>query len=313
MKKNAVAIILPCFNENNAIIKLLKALECVLDEMPCHFEVIVVDDASTNGILDLLQEFRFHKENLSLTILSLNLNIGHQGAIYQGLLYAQHLPIEKFIIMDADGEDDPRAIPYFFTYADCDIVHVVRGKRQESLLFKVCYYLYKVLFKFITGKQMNFGNYCMINRKVVENITHTSFIHFAAYLSKQKVKKAQIVFDRLTRLDGKSKMKFSELIYHGFKSLIEYSEDLLMLFLKLSVFLGLLFSFSILCVFYLKLFTDTAIPGWASVVIIGVFNSALISIGFFVMGLLLLNLSHYKTTTIKSGTFQKITPQKNEK
>lgn len=304
--ENHYAIVTPCFNENETIIKFLLSLEDTLQNLPYHFTVVVVNDCSTDNTLDLLSKFEFKARNLKLDLLSLKVNLGHQGAIYQGLLYAKGLKVENFIVMDSDGEDDPHAILRLLAHQEADIVHVVRGKRNETLFFRVAYYFYKLLFKAITSKSMNFGNYCMINRRVLNAATHTSFIHFAAFLSKVRGEHAYITCDRQKRIGGESKMKTSSLVYHAFRSLTEYAEDLLMMFLKLFIFLAACFVGLMGYIFYQKLFTDNAILGWASTMLVGLFNTALISIGFYVIGIILLNISHYRNTASREPVYERV-------
>ena len=290
MENETVVIITPCYNENKTVIAFLANLEEVVYTLPQQFEVIVVDDSSSDDTLTMLIDFRFVSNNINLTVLPLKFNVGHQNAIYQGLLYAMRLDFNKFIVMDSDGEDDPKAIKELVTYNDVDIVNVVRGRRKESISFQASYYVYRFIFKIITGKVLNFGNYCMINKKILETTCHTSYIHFAAHLSKQKAKSIHIVYDRLKRIDGKSKMNMTSLVHHAFKSFIEYAEDLLMIFLK--IFLLILFFFLFLggIVLYKKFFTNEAILGWASTMMLGLLNIAIVCLGFFVLGILLLNM-----------------------
>ena len=305
MKEN-IAIITPCFNENRTIVQFLEQLEETLAHLPYHFTIVVVDDCSTDTTLTLLSEYRASNTNVTLDIIALQFNLGHQGAIYQGLLYSQGLAADKFIVMDADGEDDPHAILDIILEDEADIVHVVRGKRNEGVFFRVAYYFYKLLFRIITNKSMNFGNYCMINRQILNAAVHTSFIHFAAYLSKVKANHAYIVHDRQKRIGGHSKMNAGSLIGHAFKSLTEYAENLLMIFLKLFIVLATGFSILILYILYQKLFTDNAILGWASTMSVGLFNTALIAIGFYVIGILLLNIAHHRNQSSKAPVYRLI-------
>lgn len=302
MENENVVIITPCFNENTTVIAFLKSIEDVVKQLPQNFEVVVVDDCSSDHTLSLLNEFKFGSANVKLTILALKFNVGHQSAIYQGLLYSQNANANKFIVMDSDGEDDPKAIADLVQFNDVDIVNVARGRRKESLSFQASYYIYRFIFKVITGKVLNFGNYCMINKKVLETCCHTAFIHFAAHLSKQKVTSTSIVYNRLKRIDGKSKMNLTSLVHHAFKSFVEYAEDLLMIFLK--IFIGILLMFLVVggIVLYKKFFTHDAILGWASTMMMGLFTIALICLGFFVIGILLLNMIA-KRNNNKSGIF----------
>ncbi len=279
-----------------------------MSRLPYHFTVVVVDDSSTDNTLALLSDFAFRASNLSLEILTLDFNMGHQGAIYQGLLYSQALTAKRFIVMDADGEDDPYAIVDLVMNETDDIVHVVRGERNEGIFFRVAYHFYQVLFWTITRQHMNFGNYCMINRKVLAATLHTSFIHFAAYLSKIKAKHAYVTYDRKKRLGGRPKMNTNSLIAHAFKSLTEYADSLLLIFLKLFFVLASAFLGLILYILYQKIFTDHAIVGWASTMSVGLFNTALIAIGFYVIGILLLNIAHRQNQPHKKPMYQRVSP-----
>ena len=285
-----IVIITPCYNENTIVIRFLQSIEKVVSKLKFTFNVLVVDDRSSDNTLLLLRNFKFESPNITLTILPLKFNVGHQKAIFQGLLFSQNLNSNKFIIMDSDGEDDPRAISELVNFNDFDIINVVRGRRKESIFFQLSYYTYRLIFKIITGKVLNFGNYCMINKNIVELSCHTSYIHFAAHLSKQKVKTNYIIYNRLKRIDGKSKMNLTSLVHHAFKSFIEYAEDLLMIFLKIFAFIMFSLLLIILFVLYTKFFTNNAILGWASTMILGMLNIAIVSLGFFVIGILLLNM-----------------------
>jgi glycosyltransferase involved in cell wall biosynthesis len=297
---------MPCYNENVTVIKFLQNLEQVLAERQEDFEVIVVDDCSMDNTLELLKDFSFTAPNVQLKLLELKFNVGHQAAIYQGLLYAKTRPGNTFIVMDADGEDSPKVIPLLLSYAGTDIVHVVRGKRQEGLMFRVFYQIYKMIFRLVTGKEMNFGNYCLISRKILESAVFQSFTHFAAFLSKQKGTKASLVAEREKRLDGSSKMSFKNLLSHAFKSFVEYGEDLLLVFLKSFILIMILFVLAISNVIYQKFVANTAILGWTSVVAIGLLNMAILSIGFFVLGILLLNITHQRNNQNKAPIYTEV-------
>ncbi|RCH55824.1 hypothetical protein DJ568_03445 [Mucilaginibacter hurinus] len=292
MQSQPVYIVTPCFNENTTLLKFLAALNPVLQSAGRQFVVIVVDDASNDATMEMLENFSFSAANVELSIITLKYNHGHQGAIYQGLLYANSLNAQQVIVMDSDGEDDPEAIPQLLDtkYDNADIINVSRGKRNEKLSFRLFYKVYKLIFYVITGSRLDYGNFCRINKKVLECTADLSFTHFAAHLSKQKVKRARIVSDRKPRLDGKSKMKLKNLIHHAFRSFVEYAEELLMVFLKLFIILAFATILVVLYIVYQKLFTDNAILGWASTLSTTLIGIAIMCLGFFVIGILLLNL-----------------------
>ncbi|MBS1562962.1 MAG: glycosyltransferase [Bacteroidetes bacterium] len=286
------AIVTPCFNEEQSVIIFLQRVEASLAEAGKPFHVIVVDDSSEDASLALLKDFRFNSPLFRLTVLKLKFNVGHQLAIYQGLLYASRLDTKNIIIMDSDGEDDPNAILQVLGMDNYDIVEIKRGKRSEDFSFRLAYRFYKWIFHIITGKNMDYGNYCMISRGIVDRIAHTGFLHLPAYLLKQKGRRAYITYDRGKRIRGESKLGMKGLLIHAFKSFIEFGEDLLLLFLKLFILISIVLVLIVGNLVYQKFFAGTAIPGWFSTVAMELVILAVICLGFFIIGILLLNLIH---------------------
>lgn len=292
MSRKNVFIIIACYNEGPGITSLLRETENLVSGLEENFTVVVVDDGSEEDTCNLLAGFNFSDRRITFNLLQLEYNTGHQSAIAQGIHYSHTCSADYAIIMDGDGEDNPSAIPELLRLKDHDIVNVIRGKRGEGAGFMLAYGIYRMIFKFVTGKKMNFGNYCMINARVISIINSRSFIHLAAFLSKLKLKSAAIRFDKRQRLSGKSKMTVADLVHHAFRSFVEYAGELVMLFLKLFLVLFVLFILLMGYILYLKLFTNKAILGWSSTLGIGLLTSAILCIGFFITGMLLLNLSH---------------------
>lgn len=292
MQSSSNYIIIACYNESAIIRTFLNELEQALKYLKEDFTVVIVDDGSTDDTQQLLMSFRFSAPSITLKILKLEYNAGHQQAIEQGILYAYANQATHAIIMDGDGEDNPVAISEMMNIRHYDVVHVFRGKREENWKFRSAYVIYKELFRLITGKKMNFGNYCMINRKAMGIIHSRSFIHLAAFLSRLKLKSTSIISNRRSRIAGTSKMTVTDLIHHAFRSFVEYAEEMVMVFLRLFTIMFALFIFLIIYVLYLKMFTSKAILGWTSTLGIGLLASALLCMGFFITGILLLNLSH---------------------
>lgn len=284
-----LTIVLPCYNEEKGIIAFLKKLDEALNKINRDFSVVVVDDCSTDQTVSLLKTFTFRLSNATFHLLKMKFNVGHQIAIYNGLRFVLDTPSESVIVMDSDGEDDPAALSLLVEKKGFDIVEVKRGRRNESIAFKFLYLLYKMLFKLITGKSMNYGNYTMVKTQLLEQLRYDSFIHYPAYLLKLKGSRSHIRFDRAKRIEGKSKMGWHGLFIHSFKSLIEFGEQLLMLFLKLFVFLSLVITILIFNVLYKKMI-GVAVVGWTSTVLIGLFTLAIVSLGFFILGILILQV-----------------------
>lgn len=306
-KLSPIVIIAPCYNEEQGIKLFLESLENVCGSQPYRFEVVIVDDGSTDTTSEILQTFAFNAPNISLTVLKLHFNSGHQEAIFQGLMYAKTTTAVKFVILDSDGQDDVSLIPQMIGFNDCDVVHIKRKKRSESFFFRFCYGIYKAIFKILTRKNIHFGNFCLVSRTVVIHATHKGFVHFPAFLSQIVERKRYLTADRQKREAGKSKMKFFDLLNHAIKSFIQYSERLLTVCLWIFVVLAIALVLFAGYVLYEKLFTDKAILGWASTIILGLFNGSLITLSTFVIGTQLLKNAHgqnikFNAEVVRKGT-----------
>jgi polyisoprenyl-phosphate glycosyltransferase len=306
-------ILAPCFNEGSGILLFLENLtqSLIRNQVNIPVKIFIFDDGSPDNTKEILLQWKSPTKNISLNILSIGKNLGHQQAIRYGLIYlASQKDLEALVVMDSDGEDDPEAITKMIeSLNNNDIVFVRRGKRQEGLRFQISYFFYKILFKFITGNTIDFGNFSLLSKEIVIDLSKQDFIHFASELSKKNIKKAYITWDRKSRLHGNSKMKFQSLINHAFNSLIVYSEELIYLFLKFSIVMIIFCVIFICYILYQKLFTDSAILGWASTIIIGFFNSFIISLGFFVLGLILLKIRYISKIPIKIEKINCVSPK----
>ena len=288
-------IILPFFNESDLIIELLNLLENKLTNLKDHFKLIFVNDGSTDNGAELIEKHVFNSQNISKEIIEMNSNAGHQNAIRQGIIYAKQNHIDKckgIIIMDSDGEDNPDALAELANKKNYDVVFVTRGKRKENLTFKISYFCYKLLFKLITGKQINFGNYALISPKVLNGIAEKHFFHFSSFLSKQRFNIEYIKYDRNKRLKGKTKMGFKNLLIHALKSFIEYHEELI--FFQIKVFIIIILTFGSISgyILYAKYYAHTALIGWSSTLIIGLINGILIMFSSIIISTLLMTLKN---------------------
>ena len=278
-------VILPNHNDWNCLLKLIPRIETELQKRANEsWRIVVVDDASTTPPPDVWNL-------LNVTLLRLASNQGHQGAIFQGLQWCVvHLvDVGRFVVMDADGEDDPAALPKLLDET-ADVVFARRGKRHARWQFRLGYFMYKQMFKLVTGRAMMVGNYAVIGRSVAESLSSTGFVHFAACLMNWKGSQVFLPVDRLPRIDGRPQMTSTGLVYHGLRSLIENMEALVHWMLRL--FLAVIAGVVVLGSYVLmsKYIIGNAVPGWTSIVGVGLVIAALVCFIGFVLGLIALNL-----------------------
>jgi len=283
MNKN-YQIILPVFNEHELIEAFLKLVEKVLAPLDVTFKLVLVDDGSIDNTVEIIRNYQPTTTNITIELLQLSSNLHASKNMDENLT--------GLIIMDADGEDDPYAIKELVSIKDFDIVFVSRGKRKESATFKFGYFVYKLLFRLITGRMINFGNYSLLSPRVVKSISQKHFFHYSAFLSKQRFNIKKINYNRQKRIDGSSKMAFKNLLFHALKSFIEYSEEVVFFQLKIFACLFIILASTGIYILYAKFIAKNAILGWSSTLLVGLLNSLLIMLSSIIVSTLLLSIKN---------------------
>lgn len=274
MQKYKLAIAIPVFNDWISLNILLKNIKLELNKSTLidSYCIIIINDAS-NIECSILEDIN----NENLFFVNLKNNLGHQRAIACGMCFIKdNILCDNIIIMDSDGEDNPEYIEKLFLLSikQNNIVFASRTKRQESLIFKLFYKIYKIAFKVLTGKSIYFGNFSSIPFSIVEKLVYNENLwnNYTATILKSKLPFTTIPTVRGKRYDGMSQMTLSTLIIHGFSS-ISVLMDIMSIRIIMFSFATILISFiSILTVFAIKLFTNYAIPGWASFTILILLN-----------------------------------------
>ena len=127
----ALSIVIPVFNEETNLEPLLDELEAVLKALDPAFEVLCVDDHSTDNSLDVLRRLR--KGRPYLRVIAHSVNCGESAAQVTGF---QHARGQIIITMDADQQNDPADIPRLLDALDDEIAAVcgVRRKREDNFV-----------------------------------------------------------------------------------------------------------------------------------------------------------------------------------
>ncbi|MDN5797519.1 MAG: glycosyltransferase family 2 protein [Intrasporangium sp.] len=121
-----LSVVIPMYNEEEVLPLLVGRLRPLLDGIDATYEVIAVDDGSSDLTPALLQRFR--REWPSLRVVRLRANAGHQAAISAGLVSARG---DYVVTLDADLQDPPEVIPHMLELARRDGVDVVYGVRSD--------------------------------------------------------------------------------------------------------------------------------------------------------------------------------------
>jgi len=259
--KSKIAIVTPVFNDWVCLKHLISDISKSLEGKVETIHLVAVNDCSTemsNTSFDLGASMTFEQLNLIT-------NVGHQRAILIGLCHCleQQLDVDYVVVMDSDGEDNPKYILELLEQSkgfDNKVVFAKRSKRSEKFSFKLFYKLYKIFFRLLTGKSISFGNFSCIPKSVLPRICNEPnfWNHYSSAMIKSKISFERIDTERSKRYAGTTKMNINSLILHGLSSISVYVESIIVRILKLNFVIFLLLVCCGLVVLYVRLtFSDS--------------------------------------------------------
>lgn len=164
-----LCIVVPAYNEAANLEALYSEVSHALDAAAVTWQIFVVDDGSGDATAAVLE--RLHAADGRVRWIRLTRNFGLQAALAAGL---QHAPGRAVVIMDADLQDDPAALPAFLEAwtAGADVVYAVRTKRRESWLRRsMVNGFYRVLASLAEiPVPRDAGSFALYDRRVVDAI-----------------------------------------------------------------------------------------------------------------------------------------------
>ena len=269
-----LSLVLPCYNEQEVLPETTARLQAMLARLKASGEIAegsaiyYVDDGSRDRTWEMIHDYA--ERNADVCGIKLSRNRGHQNALLCGLLTA---PGDILISLDADLQDDLEAIPQMIQrYREgSEIVFGVRRKRTKDTFFKR--FSAESYYKFLAmmGVQIvyNHADYRLMSRRAVESLRGYDETHlFLRGLVPQLGYKGAIVeFDRAERFAGESKYPLTKMLSLAWQGVTSFSAYPLRLITGIGMMISLVSLVMAAWAVLTKLFTDNALPGWASTVI----------------------------------------------
>jgi glycosyltransferase involved in cell wall biosynthesis len=162
-----VTVVLPIYRNQRTVEPLFERLCDMLEGASLSFEVIFVDDACPEDSLAVLRSLA--REDRRVAVVALAENTGQQRAIFTGLRYARG---ERVVVMDADLQDPPEAIPRLLSALDegFDAVFAGRIGQYESLSRLATAWFYRALLGLLTGLPAGAGSFVVMSDRMVRRI-----------------------------------------------------------------------------------------------------------------------------------------------
>ncbi|MDA3883764.1 MAG: glycosyltransferase family 2 protein [Bacteroidales bacterium] len=235
-----ISIVIPLLNEEENVEQLYARLTESSPLWKEDYEILFVDDGSTDNTLCLLQNIC--QQDSRISIVKLTRNFGHQAAISAGMAASKG---DAVIIMDGDLQDPPEELPRFLKKwrEGYQVVYAIRTKRKENIIKRIAYSLfYRILHKISDIEiPLDSGDFCVMDRKVVDTLTkemleQSRFVRgLRAYAGYKQI---GVEYVRAERAAGEVKYTFKKLLKLAMDGLFDFST----VPLKLATYLGFIIS-----------------------------------------------------------------------
>jgi glycosyltransferase involved in cell wall biosynthesis len=212
-QKLTLSIVAPMYNEVENISEFYSRVKKVLDAICDRYEIICINDGSTDTTLDEL--LKLHKKDPNVKIINFSRNFGKQAALTAGIDFSTG---EAVIPIDADLQDPPEIIPQLIEkWRDgYDIVYATRTLREGEGWFKrgISFVFYRVVNRLINIKiPKDTGDFRLINRPAVESLKELRESNRLMQVLFQWIgyRQTAIFYTRHKRNAGKPKQSYWEL------------------------------------------------------------------------------------------------------
>ncbi|MGD8176807.1 glycosyltransferase family 2 protein [Marinimicrobium sp. ARAG 43.8] len=286
MKNPLLSILTPMFNESSGIDRFFSTLEHAMKAVPIDYEILCVDDGSTD---DTLARLRAHAErNPCIRVLALTRNFGKEAAMTAALDHAEG---DAVLPIDADLQDPPELIGAMveqWRTGQYEVVYAKRASRQTDSLLKrkTAQWFYR-LFNRMSEIHIpeNVGDFRLMDRKAVDAIKQLpeKDRFMKGLFCWPGFRHTVIEFDRQERASGQSKFNYWRLWNFALSGITSFSTFPI----RAGTYFGLLvslFAFIYAVIVIIKtLFTGVDVPGYASTMVVILFLGG---IQLFFLGLL---------------------------
>ena len=278
-----LSVVLPAYNEELMIVKACRTLKKLLDQERIPYELVLVDDGSTDETWNQIEEISMQDPNV--TGVHFSRNFGKEAAIVAGLAQAGG---DAVAVMDCDLQHPPECLPEIVRKFEegCGVISMVRTKNKSAGLIKNItsagfYWVINTLsdVKF----EPNASDFFAVSKEAAEVLrkNYREKVRFLrGYVQSIGFQKATITYEAHDRIAGESKYSLRKLLAFSMNTIMCFSN----LPLKLGIYAGAFAGLLGVAVMVYTLFTRQGAPsGYATIVILNCFMFAIL---FLIVGII---------------------------
>lgn len=275
-----LALVVPCYNEEETLPTTIEALAGVLVE--CRERGLIkgnsfacyVDDGSKDTTWQILESR--HQADPACRAVKFAANAGHQNAVWAGMAQCRKWGADCVISLDADLQDDISVIPQMLAeYANgCDIVYGVRNNRTSDTAFKrdSAHFFYYLMGKLNVAIIPDHADYRLVSRPALKALSgfHEQNLFLRGLFPILGFKTGKVYYRRLSRTAGVSKYPLRKMLSFAWRGITSCSTAPLRLAGIMSFACMVIALLASLVALY-KYTVGSVIPGWTSLMIIILF------------------------------------------
>ncbi len=269
-----ISIIVPCFNEEAVLPLFYDAASEVLKQLPMDYEIIFVDDGSSDRTLEEIKRISANDKNV--LYVSFARNFGKESAMFAGFCNCHG---DYVAIMDADLQDPPSLLPSMIEYLDSgeyDSVATRRSDRKGEAPLRSFFArkFYKIINRYSDADIMDGArDFRLMRREMVEAILAMGeYNRFSkGIFGWVGFRTKWIPYENVERAAGETKWSFWKLFRYAMEGIISFSQAPLSIASWMGSAMTLISFLAILFIIIRRLVFGDPVAGWASTICIIVF------------------------------------------
>jgi glycosyltransferase involved in cell wall biosynthesis len=270
----SLAIVAPCYNEEEMLPKTMSVLQSLLDRLikggkiTSASKMYFVDDGSKDNTWRILKSAA--QKNTAIVAIKLSRNRGHQNALYAGLCTATE---DVVVSIDADLQDGPENIERMVDeyMKGSDVVYGVRSKREaDTVIYRFAAEgYYNLMRKMGVDLVFNHADFRLMSRRALDALQEyqESNLFLRGIVREVGFPSSTVEYERQAREAGVSKYPLKRLLHLAWDGISSFSTVPLRIITILGILASMISFALIIWVFLTRFFTDNAVPGWSSILL----------------------------------------------